>query len=238
MKRLRSNVESLRRLGDQYPEPIPEGFPSGRPRKQVRGPFWFTGRICQYVHHGMKKVSLAFDHDEAWRPWHELMERKPEERAATVIASNLAAVEVADLFLGWAEKNRDRLTYEAYKRRLRNLADSIPPTLGNREPKPDHLTRVCGAKGWNGTTKSDFIAAVQRAFNWALEEGIAEDHPLPKVKKPARDIRELAIGPALYAEAMGAIKEPNFRLLLEFAWESGVRPQGSASSRRGTWTWR
>ena len=198
----------------------------GRPKKQAREPFWRADRSCYYVQQGTKQVRLAADKDEAWRLWHELMARKPEDRAfAPVVARNLAALEVVDLFLGWAEKNRDRLTYEAYKRRLQNLADSIPPTLGYRELKPYHLTRVCDAKGWNSTTKSDFIAAVQRAFNWALEEGIIDDHPLPKVKKPARRVRELAIGPALYAEAMGAIKEPNFRLLLGFAWESGVRPQ-------------
>ncbi len=196
----------------------------GRPKKQNREPFWRTDRGYWYVQQGTKQLRLAPDKDEAWRIWHELMARPPEER--TVVTPDARTVaEVLDLFLEWAERNRDRLTYVAYKRRLQHLADAIPATLAYRDLKPYHLTRVNDAKGWNGTTKNDFIAAVQRAFNWALEEGIIDIHPLPKVKKPARQIRDLAITPALYAETMDAIREPNFKLLLAFAWESGVRPQ-------------
>jgi integrase/recombinase XerC len=196
----------------------------GRPKKQNREPFWKADRNCYYVQHGTNQFRLAPGKDEAWRLWHVLMARKPEELSVPTPDAR-TVVEVLDLFLEWASRNRNRLTYEAYKRRLQNLADSIPPTLPHPDLKPYHLTRVTDAKGWNGTTKNDFLAAVQRAFNWALAEGIIDRHPLPKVKKPARQSRELAISPALYAEAMQAIKEPNFRLLLEFAWESGVRPQ-------------
>jgi integrase len=198
----------------------------GRPRKQSREPFWRTGRNCWYVHHGSTTVRLSPDREEAWRLWHELMARPPERRAETPAdPSALAAVEVIDLFLEWCAKNRDRLTYEAYRRRLQCLADAIPATLRYGDLKPYYLTRVTDAKGWNSTTKNDFIAAVQRAFNWALAEGIIDRHPLAKVKKPPRQARELAITPRDYAEAMAHVAEPNFRELLELAWETGVRPQ-------------
>ena len=81
----------------------------------------------------------------------------------------MAAVEIVDLFLDWAQKNRDRLTYEAYKRRLQAFVDAIPPTLPYSGLKPYHVTRVMDANSgnWNNNSKNDFATAVQRAFNWA-----------------------------------------------------------------------
>jgi integrase len=192
------------------------------PKKRPE-PFWREQTKCFYVQIGKKQHRLDPDEATAWRLYHELMARPPEQPA--IIPSSLAAVEVVDLFLDWCQKNRDRLTYEAYRRRLQNLADGIPHTLPCQDLKPYHLTRIIDSKGWNSTTKNDFLAAVQRAFNWALTEGIIAQTPLAKLKKPAREIRELAVTPADYAEVMEAVEEPNFRALLDFAWETGVRPQ-------------
>jgi integrase len=53
----------------------------------------------------------------------------------------LAVVEIIDAFLDGAHKNRERLTYESYKRRLQAFADSSPPSLPYSELKPYHVTR-------------------------------------------------------------------------------------------------
>jgi integrase len=81
------------------------------------------------------------------------------------------------------------------------------------------------AKGWNPNTKNDFASAVQRAFNWAVKQGIIDRNPVAYIEKPAREARELAISPKDYAEVMAAVTEPNFRTLLELAWETGARVQ-------------
>jgi integrase len=81
------------------------------------------------------------------------------------------------------------------------------------------------AKDWNANTKNDFASAVQRAFNWALKQGLIERNPVAHVEKPGREARDLAVGPEDYAQVMEHVSEPNFRLLLELAWETGARVQ-------------
>jgi hypothetical protein len=44
-------------------------------------------------------------------------------------------------------------------------------------------------------------------------------------KKPAREARELAILPSEYAAIIDAIRDPNFRDLIEITWESGMPSQ-------------
>ena len=197
----------------------------GRPGKQAREPYWLATRNCYFVHVGSRTIRLSPDKDEAYRLWHELMARPPEKRSLP--GPNAPAVEIIDAFLEWCQVNRDRLTYEAYRRRLQAFVNAIPPAIGYANLKPNHVTRVMDAHaGWNANTKNDFATAVQRAFNWALSEGLIERNPLARVTKPGREPRELAVSPADYAEVMAAVAEPNFRSLLTFAWESGVRPQG------------
>ena len=155
------------------------------------------------------------------------MSRKAEEPELPPRTGDVSAAEIIDLFLDWTQKNRERLTYEAYKRRLQAFVDSIPASLLYTAMKPHHVTRAmdANAEKWNANTKNDFATAVQRAFNWAQGEGLITHNPLARVRKPGREARELAINPAQYAEIMQAASEPNFRTLLEVAWETGARPQ-------------
>lgn len=187
-------------------------------------PYYREKRGTWYVQIGKTEHTLGRDKDEAFRLYHELMGRKPEERQSVAPSAHTAA-EVIDLFLEWASKNRERLTYEAYRRRLQSLIDTIPGTLPCDALKPFHITRVMDAKGWNANTKNDFATAVQRAFNWAVKQGLIDRNPVAHVEKPAREVRELAISPKDYAEVMEKVAEPNFRTLLELAWETGSRPQ-------------
>jgi integrase len=198
----------------------------GRPKKQNREPFWKTDRGCYYVQHGSKHVRLSPDRDEAWRLWHEFMAKPPEERKP-VASSDPLVIQIIDDFLEWAKCNRSADTYGVYRRLIQKFVDAIPKTLLVSDLKPNHVTRVMDANAeiWNNNTKHDFATAVQRAFNWALGEGLIDRNPLAKISKPGREAREMAVSPADYADAMAAIKEPNFRMLLAFAWESGVRPQ-------------
>jgi len=194
------------------------------PKKRPE-PFWREQTRCYYVQVGKKQHRLDPDEETAWRLYHEMMARPPEVAEPVPSSGALAAVEVIDLFLEWASVNRERPTYEAYKRRPQNLVDAIPSTLTSDDLRPYHISRVMDARGWNANTKNDFASAVQRAFNWAVKQGLIDRNPVAHVEKPAREARELAVGPADYAEVMAVVTEPNFRTLLELAWETGARVQ-------------
>ncbi|WP_169979746.1 tyrosine-type recombinase/integrase [Tautonia rosea] len=194
------------------------------PRKHPQ-PFWREARQCWFVQIRKRQIRLSPDKDEAFRLYHELMARPPEARAPEPPPSALTVVELIDLFLEWASRNRERLTYEAYRRRLQALVDAIPAMLPAGELKPYHVTRVMDAKPWNANTRNDFAVAVQRAYNWAVRQGLIPRNPVAHVEKPGREARELAIGPKDYAEVMAAVAEPHFRTLLELAWETGARVQ-------------
>jgi integrase len=194
------------------------------PRRHPQ-PFWREFTRCWYVQIGRKQIRLHADREEAFRVYYTLMERRAHDQEPTAPAAQLYAVEVVDQFLEWVSKNRERPTYEAYRRRLQALVDAIPPNLPCGDLKPIHLTRVMDSKGWNANTKNDFATAVQRAFNWAMKQGLIDRNPVAYVEKPAREARELTVSPQDYVEVMEKVSEPNFRILLELAWETGARVQ-------------
>lgn len=197
-------------------------------RDQHPEPFWRASRNCWYVQIVKKQIRLHPERDEAYRLYHVLMSRKPEERAeapADPIPSRLV-VELLDAFLEWAGKNKAPRTYAWYKENIQRFVDSIPASLTIAELKPYHVTCAMDAyPHWSNNTRHDFISAVKRAFNWALDEEIIDRSPLARMKKPAREAREAALSPAEYAQVIEAVKEPRFRDLLEVAWETGARPQ-------------
>jgi integrase len=198
----------------------------GRPKKQNREPFWRTERDCWYVHHGSRTVRLSPDKDEAWRLWHELMARPPEPEPKLAPGPDVQAVEILDAFLDWCQKHKAPRTYDWYRDFYRHLAATLPPALKVVDLKPFHLTRAQEARpDWSNNTRNDFVTAVKRAFNWAIDEELIERNPIARAKKPAREAREMVVLPSEYAEIIGAIKEPNFRDLIEFSWETGTRPQ-------------
>jgi integrase len=198
----------------------------GRPRKQNREPFWRTERNCWYVQHGTRQIRLSPDKDEAWRLWHEFMARPPEEERPLAPGPDVQAIEVLDDYLDWCQKNKAPRTYQWYRENIQRFAIALPDGLRVADLKPFHLTRAMDAFAhWANNTKHDFISAVKRAFSWAEAEGLIDRNPLAHVRKPAREVREMAISPSEYATIIEAIREPGFRDLIELTWECGARPQ-------------
>ena len=94
------------------------------PRKRKPEPFWRSERNCYFVQIGKRQVRLSPDEAEAWRLYHKLMARPPEER--TEPAAPQAVVEILDAFLEWAQCNREPRTYRWYKDNIQTFTDSIP----------------------------------------------------------------------------------------------------------------
>jgi integrase len=196
------------------------------PRRHPQ-PFWREFNQCWYVQIGKRQVKLHPDRDEAFRLYYELMTRPPEAAPAAQPGDSKLAVEIVDIFLEWASKNKAVRTYQAYRDRLQVFVNSIPADIRVADLKPYHITRVMDdhSERWSNNTKNNFATDVQRAFNWAVEEGLIDRSPFVKVRKPGREGRETAISPIEYVQIMECAKEPNFRDLLELAWETGARVQ-------------
>ncbi|MEW4569551.1 tyrosine-type recombinase/integrase [Tautonia sp. JC769] len=199
------------------------------PRKRPQ-PFYRRQTRCWYVQLGAKQHRLAPDEAEAWRLYHELMARPPEERAAppapAADAPPTLAVAILDAFLEWCKQHKAPRTYAWYRENIQRFVDRIPATLAVAELKPYHVTRaMADFPHWANNTKNDFIGAIKRAFNWAADEELIERSPLARMKKPAREAREMAVSPKQYAAVVEAVREPNFRDLIELSWETGARPQ-------------
>lgn len=196
----------------------------GRPRKQAREPFWRSDRSCYYVQHGSRQLRLAPDRDEAWRLWHELMARPPEERRSAPAPTGLL-IPILDSFLEWSRVNRAAKTYTWYRDHVQVFCKAIPRLLTVAELRPHHLTAVMDAhESWSASTKHGFARAIQRACNWAERQGLIDRSPIPRVEKPTPEAREVAITPADYADLLARFPDAEFRDLLAVAWETGARP--------------
>jgi hypothetical protein len=181
-------------------------------------PFWRAARNCWFVQVGKKQIKLDPDRDKAYRLYHELMSRPPDVPIPTNPIPSRLVLELLDAFLEWARKNEAPRTCAWYKENIQRFVDSIPANLSIAELKPYHVTCAMDAyPHWSNNTRHDFISAVKRAFNWALDEEIIDRSPLARMKKPAREAREMALSPEEYAQVIEAVKEPCFRDLLELA---------------------
>jgi integrase len=189
--------------------------PFHRPKRNM----WFV-QIQGHEH------KLSSDRAEAYRLYYGLMSREPGAPASVKASDEHLVVQVVDDFLDWAKCNRAQATYDIYFRLLQTFADAIPATLTVGELKPFHVTRVMDAHSgaWGSNTKRDFAATVQRVFNWAEKQGLIDRNPLRHLEKPSAEARELAVSPLDHATMLAAIREPNFRDLIELAWETGSRP--------------
>jgi integrase/recombinase XerD len=203
-------------------------------------PFYREPLARWYVQIAKKQIPLGHDpkpkRDKTGKPippkdvverYHELMvNRDDAQQVSPALVKNPPVAAVLDEFLEWASRHKTPRTYAWYRENIPKFLDALPRGLTIEEHKPFHLTKAMERfPHWVNNTKHDFISAVKRAFNWAADEELIERSPLARVKKPAREAREMAVSPAEYRTVLDAIREPNFRDLIELSWETGSRPR-------------
>lgn len=187
-------------------------------------PFYRSARKAWFLQLGKRQIKLHADEKEARKRYHEIMASQEEPEPPKPVDASLAVV-VIDSFLDWVQRHKAVRTYEWYQRHCEAFARSIPSTLPVSQLKPLHLTRICDSHlDWSPTTKHGLCRAVQRAFNWAVRQGMIERSPLSAVEKPEPQDRDVTIMPDEYEKIIGLVKG-GFRDLLMMAWESGARPQ-------------
>jgi len=171
--------------------------------------------------------------DAAMQRYHELMaERAAEKRNRPAIlppSSGESAWAIIDRFLTHAKTNVERRTFDSYKFFLDQFAVHVGPDLLVKSLKVHHVTEWLDSQTtWGTSTKNGAVGAVRRAFRWATEQGIIPSYPLFGMKAPRKLVREVTLTESEFNRLISKIRDHQFRDLLQFAWNTGCRPQESA----------
>ncbi len=190
-------------------------------------PFFRPKKNRWYVQLDGKHVNLGPDRDAAFDRYHKIMSECKQPVPVVVLSSEPLLVEILDAFLDWCLKHRSGRTYEAYKERIEQFLPSLEDRrMMARDLRPFHLTRwVDSHSGWNPGMKRGRLQAVQRAFNWAVKQGVLDKSPIAYMEKPPPGKREIVIDYPTYQRMLTLTATQEFRDLITVAWETGCRPQ-------------
>lgn len=141
---------------------------------------------------------------------------------------NITVGDLTAKYLLWCVKHRAPRSHEWYNGYLKNfLAYPGIKDLEATAIKPFHVTEWVDSKTtWGPTYSRGAIVAVQRVWNWAIEQGHLDSSPLARMKKPTAKRREIYMKPGDYEEILALLKERDpFRDFFIFVWLTGARPQ-------------
>lgn len=178
--------------------------------------YWKTRKVY-YTQIQGQRFYLGPDKHLAHQRFHELMSQ-PQKRA---VPSD-AVVALIDQFLEWVQKHRAGETYEWYQTRLQQFADRYPD-LRVLELKKFHITQWIDSFDVASGTKRNLARSIVRCLNWAEDEGLIDQNPIRRFRKPKGGKREIVILPEEFERILGAIKRQPFRDLVTFAWHTGAR---------------
>jgi integrase/recombinase XerC len=195
-------------------------------------PWWHAEKKAWFVNIEGERYKLGSDKDGAHREFHRLLSLPPERRAPKVdtpAPTGFTVAELLDKYLDWVEKHRAPRTYDWYQEHLDSFVNSLtaPATMPVSDLKPymvvewadQHVT-------WGDNYRRGALIAVQRPFNWAAKLGYIQASPIPYLEKPQATRREQAVTVEEWEAIRDSYDEGDpFRDLLEFAWETGCRPQ-------------
>lgn len=183
--------------------------------------WWWTQREVWAVTIRGKRHNLGPDKKEAEKKFDYLMSL-PEEVEEPEVKERV--VVLLDKFLQWTQKNRAPATFDWYKMILQSFINHLPnPKILAEEIKPYHNAEWVEGKSSN-TYKRNAMQAVQRAFKWSARQGYIDRSPIEYLEKPTPESRDNCPTQADYDAMMKYATEP-FKSMLEFAYETGARPQ-------------
>lgn len=190
-------------------------------------PFWRPQKGRWYVQLDGKHINLGPDKDSAFRRYYDLMAARKQPTPVISTAADPALVTVLDAFLDWCLKHREKRTYETYKERIKAFVASLADKgMLARELRPFHLQQWVDANHhWNPGMKRGRLQAVQRALNWAVNQGIIDKSPVAYMEKPPPGKRENVIDFPTYRRMRDLTATQEFRDLIDVSWETGCRPQ-------------
>jgi len=185
-------------------------------------PYWKATHRCWYAKIDGRHYRLDPNEKEAWEKYHQLM----AGRAALSADSKVA--ELVNRYLDWTERHRAKATYEWYARFLLSFGRSLPRGLKLSKLRPFYVTLWVDSAYPPATcspsTRHGAIRAVQRVFNWAIQQGLADSNPLRRIEKPRPNRRETYLTPKQYQALTERISGP-FRDMIEILRHTGCRPE-------------
>lgn len=184
-------------------------------------PFYRKFTRSWYVQIAGKQIPLGKDKEAAFAKYHQLM--ASSEATKTYVTG---VQELLNSYLAWVKTHRAATTYDACRFYLSSFAKSVGSRLRVADISPDHVSGwISRQSTWGNTTRHEAIGHVQRAFSWAVKRNLLHTHPLMYIEeKPPRQRREVVLSPSDWQELQTHLKEPRFRDLLIFLWETGCRP--------------
>lgn len=131
-------------------------------------------------------------------------------------------------YSAWCSKHRAPRSCEWYSGYLKDFLKH--PGIADLDAtaiKPWNVSEWVDSKTtWGSTYSRGAIVAVQRVYNWGVEQGHLESTPLARMKKPPAKRRETYMKLEDFEQILALLKphEP-FRDFFIFLWQSGCRPQ-------------
>jgi integrase len=197
-------------------------------------PFFRKQTGTWYVQLGKQQHSLGSDKDQAFRKYHALMsDRQPVTDGTTVLT-------ILKRFLAWNKANRSDGTHSLYHRYIISFSDYVETRpglpgfavadLAVGQLKPFHVNQWIDATygKLSANARRNSIRAVQRAFNWAVDEGHLAASPIKGIKKPAAKSRDAIIEPEQWKQISTALAGRGRKEFLDWLTilrQTGCRPQ-------------
>ena len=203
-----------------------EGFIMARTPK----PWWREDRQAWFVTIRGERHNLGSDKAAADREFHRLMSQPPAERphcqsrrpafpsprSSRNFSTGASSTGPVGPTIGISSTSK---------------ASSIRSTSRQNLPaaslKPFHVVEWADKHpSWGANYRRGAIIAIQRPFNWAAKLGYIHESPIRYIEKPQPTRREQVISEKEWQAIRDhyQVGDP-FRELLEFAWETGCRPQ-------------
>ena len=133
-----------------------------------------------------RQVDLGKDKSSAMKQWHAFA------AADKNAGDRMTTAAVFDHFLSWSERHHRPATYCWYQERLQLAAESFGLVCAG-DVQPHHVNAWVIKHNMPRGAHRAAVRCVQRAFNWAADEGLIDGHKLRKIAKPASGRRETLI---------------------------------------------
>jgi integrase len=194
-------------------------------RPQQRKP-WFhapSGFWCAQI--AGKRHYLDRDPLAAQRKLRKLLQDQKRGDAARREWLDAYFSDLADEFLDDVQARRKPATYRSYKEMLELAQKHLGTHRRVGEFAKIHLTKLEGAltAGYSPTTVFKVLQAVQRVFNWAVQNDLLECSPLAGYTKPKPRERTRTIDADEFQKMLRGSGPPFRRLLLALRL-TGARP--------------
>jgi len=181
-------------------------------------------RNVYYCHIDGEQINLGQKQQEAYRRFNAMM----AARAEFVECEDPEVFKLSHKFLQQCKIECEPGTHRFYKMHLEAFLKTLEPGLRVSRLKKHHVTQWMNQfcpPSRSDNTRRNCIRAIQRPFNWAVEEEIIPRSPIDKIKKPKATARQVDLTDAQFKKIIAAIKDEAFRDIMLLMRETGLRPE-------------